>query len=172
MGSQPSKSLRRNWSIRFGEARCNVAKVRGKVKMAVSEVDSASHQVRPATEPQHKPVPSSVISPRHKSTTSYNMLAVNPPARQVSTGDFGSEIERLVSRFKNDLTRDQQDEIENVSLGDLHEAIKKIQEKQRATKSYRNLKKIEPFVIGMAEYGKVIAAFTNAVPIVAFVWVC
>ena len=99
------------------------------------------------------------------------MLPVKPPASQVSTGDFGSEIERLVSRFKKDLPRDQQDEIENVSIGDLHEAIKKIQEKQRATKSYRNLKRIEPFVTGMTEYGKVIAVFANAVPIVAFVWV-
>ena len=100
------------------------------------------------------------------------MLAVNPPASQVSTGDFGSEIERLISRFKNDLARDQQDEIENVSLGDLLEAIKKIQEKQRATRSYRNLRRIEPFVTGMTEYGGVIAVFADAVPILAFVWVC
>ena len=99
------------------------------------------------------------------------MLAANPPTRQASTGDLCSDIQRLVSRFKNCLTRDQQDEIENVSLGDLHEAIKKVQEKQRATRSYRNLKRIEPFVTGMTEYGKVIAVFANAVPIVAFVWV-
>ena len=85
--------------------------------------------------------------------------------------DFDSEIENLLSRFKNDLTKDEQDKIENVSLGDLHEAIKKIQEKQRGTRSYRNLRRIEPFVAGMTEYGKVIAVFANAVPIVAFVWV-
>lgn len=102
---------------------------------------------------------------------SSNILAANQPVHQVSAGDFDSEIEKLLSRFKNDLTTDEQDEIENVSLGDLHEAIKKIEEKQRATRSYRNLKRIEPFVRGMTEYGKVIAVFANAVPIVAFVWV-
>lgn len=99
------------------------------------------------------------------------MLAANPPIRQVSTGDFGSNVEKLLSHFKSDLTKDEQDEIGNVSLGDLHETIKNIQEKQRATRSYRNLKRIEPFVTGMTEYGKVIAVFANAVPIVAFVWV-
>ena len=89
----------------------------------------------------------------------------------MGTEDFDSDIELLLSDFKNGLTKDEQVEIENVSLGDLHEAIKKIQEKQRRTRSYRNLKRIEAFVKGMTEYGKVIAVFANAVPIVAFVWV-
>ena len=102
---------------------------------------------------------------------SSTMLVANPPVRQASIRDFDSDIETLLSRFKNGLTKVEQDEIENVSLGDLHEAIKKIQAKQKATKSYRNLKRIEPFVTGMTEYGKVIAVFANAVPIVAFVWV-
>ena len=102
---------------------------------------------------------------------SSNMRTANSPKGQVSTEEFKSDIERLISHFKNDLTKDEKDEIENVSLEDLHEAIKKIQEKQRGTRSYRNLKRIEPFVRGMTEYGKVIAVFANAVPIVTFVWV-
>ena len=89
----------------------------------------------------------------------------------MSAEDFNCGIEKLLAHFKDGLTKDEQDEIENVSLGDLHETIKKIQEKQRSTRSYRNLKRIEPFVTGMTEYGKVIAVFANAVPIVAFVWV-
>ena len=102
---------------------------------------------------------------------SSSMLTATPPAGQVNAEDFDSEINELLSRFKNDLPKDEQDEIENVSLGDLHEAIKKIQEKQKETKSYRNLNRIMPFVTGMTEYGKAIAVFANAVPIVAFVWV-
>ena len=53
----------------------------------------------------------------------------------------------------------------------IYKAIEKIQEKQKATRSYRNLRRIEPFVTGMKEYGKVIELFTNASPVVAFVWV-
>ena len=102
---------------------------------------------------------------------SSNVITANPQTHQVSGEDFDSEIEKLLSRFKNDLTKEEQDKIENVSLGDLDEAIKKIQEKQRETRSYRNLRRIEPFVTGMTEYGKVIAVFANAAPIVAFVWV-
>lgn len=100
------------------------------------------------------------------------MFAANPPIRQESVGDFDSDIEKLLSRFKNDLTKDEQHKIENVSLDDLHKAIKGIQDKQKETRTCRNLKRIEPFVRGMTEYGKVIALFANAVTIVAFVWVC
>ena len=99
------------------------------------------------------------------------ILAPNPSKRHASAGDFDYEIEKLLSRFKSDLTKDEQERIENVSLKDLHKAIKEIQDKQKATKSYRNLKRIEPFVTGMTEYGKVVAVFANAVPVVAFVWV-
>ena len=99
------------------------------------------------------------------------MSSGNPPTPQVRTGDFDFEIEKLLSRFKNDLTKDEQDEIENVSVEDLHGAIIKIQERQKGTKTYRNLKRIEPFVTGMTEYGRVIAVFANAVPTVAYVWV-
>ena len=102
---------------------------------------------------------------------SSNTLTANLPVHQVSTEDFDSKIEKLLSRFKNNLTKNEQDKIENISIGDLHEAIKEVQKKQRLTKSYRNIKRIEPFVTGMTEYGKVIAVFANAVPIVAFVWV-
>ena len=111
------------------------------------------------------------LSPKRNPTMSSNMRAADQPMCQSRAGDFNSTIERILSRFKNDLTKDEQNEIENVSLGDLNEAIRKIQEKQRETKSYRNLKRIEPFVTGITEYGKVIAVFANAVPIVAFVWV-
>ena len=100
-----------------------------------------------------------------------NAPVVNPPISRAGTGVFDSDIEKLLSGFRNGLTQDEQVEIENVSLGDLQEAIKKIQEKQKRTKTYRNLKRIEPFVTGMEEYGKVIGVFANANPIVAFVWV-
>ena len=102
---------------------------------------------------------------------SSNAPAANPPKPQVGAEDFNSDIENLLSHFKIRLTKDEQDEIENVTLEDLDKAIKKIQEKQRATRSYRNLRRIEPFVTGMKEYGKVVEVFTNASPFVAFVWV-
>ena len=102
---------------------------------------------------------------------SSNMFAPGPSVRQSSTQEFDSAIESLVSSFKNGLTKYEQDEIESVSLRDLNEAIKKIQEKQRATRTYRNLNRIGPFVTGMTADGRVIAVFANAVPAVAFVWV-
>ena len=102
---------------------------------------------------------------------SSNMPGASPPTHQAGTEGFDSAIEKLTSRVKNSLTKDERDEIANVSLGDLHETIKKIQEKQRGTRTYRNLNRIEPFVTGMTAYGRVIAVFANAVPIVAFVWV-
>ena len=99
------------------------------------------------------------------------MLAANPPTPQVAAEDFDSDIEKLLFHFKIRLTQDEQDEIENASLEDLNKAIEKIQEKQRASRSYRNLRRIEPFVTGMKEYGKVVEVFANSSPIVAFVWV-
>ena len=100
-----------------------------------------------------------------------NMFSPNLPVRQSSTKDFDSEIKILLSYFTNDLPKDEQNEIENVSFEDLIKAIAKIEERQRRKKSYRNLNRIRPFVTGMNEYGKVIGIFANAVPIVAFVWV-
>ena len=101
---------------------------------------------------------------------SSKILAANSMP-QVRAGDFDCDIEKLLSHFKLRLTKSEQDEIENVTLEDLDRAIGKIQDKQRETRSYRNLRRIEPFVTGMKEYGKVIELFTNASPIVAFVWV-
>ena len=91
------------------------------------------------------------------------MFAADPAIRSASTREFESEIEKLRSRFKNGLPENEQHEIQNVSFGDLLGAITKIQEKQRETRSYRNLKRIEPFATGMTEFGKVIAVFANAV---------
>ena len=102
---------------------------------------------------------------------SSNRVSVDPPIPQASTDDFDSEIEKLLSHFKLRLTKDEQDEMQNVTFEDLDRTIKYIQEKQRARRSYRNLRRIEPFVTGMKEYGKVVEVFTNASPIVAFVWV-
>ena len=100
-----------------------------------------------------------------------NILAANPPMPQASAEDFDSDIGKLLSHSNLRLTQDEQDEIENMTLEDLDKAIKKIQEKQRATRSYRNLRRIEPFVTGMNEYLKVVNVFTSDSPIVAFVWV-
>ena len=102
---------------------------------------------------------------------SSNTVSANSPMNQTSAEDFDSDIETLLTHFKRRLTKSEQEEIENVTLEDLDKAIKKIQEKQRETRSYRNLRRIEPFVTGMKEYGKVVGVFTNASPIVAFVWV-
>ena len=111
------------------------------------------------------------LSPPTNITMTPNMRAANPPIPQVSAEDFDSDIEILLSHFTTRLTQYEQDKIENASLPDLHEAIAKIQEKQRETKSYRNLRRIEPFITGMEEYLKVFEIFTSASPIVAYVWV-
>lgn len=99
------------------------------------------------------------------------MVASNLPSRHFRTADFESSIDTLLSRFKPGLTKVELEHIEYTSSGDLHKAIAKIQEKQRDTKSYRNLRRIELFIVSMEEYGKVIDVFSNATPILAHVWV-
>lgn len=65
-------------------------------------------------------------------------------------------------------------EIQNfqlTSLDDLHNAIDDIQKQQVKSGKLQCLIRIQPFLVAMEQYGRVVEVFLNCNDILAFVWV-
>lgn len=69
------------------------------------------------------------------------------------------------------LSKDERDSFESTSLQDLRQEITQIQEKQAQRRSMRYLRRLDPFLIAMEKYGKIIEIFLNTSDVVAFIWV-
>lgn len=96
-------------------------------------------------------------------------------ASSTSTGATNTPL----SAFEISLQKVQQkltpQEIQNfplTSLDDLRTAIDDIQRQQVQRGSLQCLIRIQPFLVAMEQYGKVIEVFLNSSDILAFVWVC
>lgn len=85
-------------------------------------------------------------------------------------GDSG--FLRTLSEFQSDLSEEEKAYFQVCSLQDVFNTIGDIQDEQKRTKTYRNLKKIEPFLEAIGQLGEVIEVFLNASEFVSFIWVC
>lgn len=123
------------------------------LSMVVFKVDSGAsfHKIRLATEPHYTernfPTSSTVNVPPGVVTARRSPgLRHNPTL----SSNFDSDIEKLLSRYKNCLTKDEQDEIGSVTL----EGLTGPQRKSRRNKSNKALLRlggIDPFVADMKE---------------------
>ena len=85
-------------------------------------------------------------------------------------GDSG--FLRTLSEFQSDLSEEEKAHFQICSLQDVSNTIGDIQDEQKRTKTYRNLKKIKPFLEAIGQLGEVIEVFLNASEFVSLIWVC
>jgi hypothetical protein len=79
-------------------------------------------------------------------------------------------FKQVLEDFKKRLKPDERERFSITTLGDLQNAAKDLQEKQRKSKTAQNLKRIEPFLQAMAQYKEIIEVFLNTSSLLCFVW--
>lgn len=84
-----------------------------------------------------------------------------------------TEFLQIVESFKAnaELTPKERDNFQFSSLNDVLSTLRSIQDKQSKTKRLVFMRRIDPFLKTIVEYGKVIEVFVNSSEILAFVWV-
>lgn len=75
-----------------------------------------------------------------------------------------------LSRFKKQLTNEEQEKFELTSFDQVRRAIHDIQKTQDESKQMMALRRIEGFLEAMNQFGQVIEVFLNASNFVCFVW--
>lgn len=75
-----------------------------------------------------------------------------------------------LASFKKRLTPKEQDDFQFATLGEVRAVIASIQTEQEALKAMMNMTRIQSFLEGMEQFGKVIEVFLNASNFVAFIW--
>lgn len=85
-----------------------------------------------------------------------------------------AEFRQVVDAFKAKaaLTPEELQSFQFSTLSDVSVTMQAIQEKQAKRGKLRHLRRIEPFLKTMLEFGKVVEVFLNVSDILAFVWVC
>ncbi|KAI2633104.1 hypothetical protein GGS26DRAFT_555304 [Hypomontagnella submonticulosa] len=83
-----------------------------------------------------------------------------------------SEFLAALDRFKRsaDLTKKEEDDFRMTSLEDLRDCVRTIQRDQEQSRKMMYMKRLEPFLETMQQYGKVLDVFVNTSEIVAFIW--
>lgn len=79
-------------------------------------------------------------------------------------------FQRALANFTARLTKEELENFKLSSLSDVQIAVQKIQDEQGRRKSMMNLTRIQGFLEGMDQYGKVIEVFLNASSLLCFIW--
>ena len=82
-----------------------------------------------------------------------------------------SAFRRALTRFKSQLSPEEQEKFGVTTLKDLQETIAQIQSAQGSEKRMRNLTRLKGFIEAMEQYSKIVEVFLNVSEIIAFVWV-
>ena len=80
------------------------------------------------------------------------------------------DFKQVLFDFKKKLTREEESKFVVTTLSDLERATNDLQEKQRKSKTARNLKRIQPFLQAMGQYKDTIEVFLNASSFLCFIW--
>lgn len=90
-----------------------------------------------------------------------------------TVGNSRCEFEIALEDFKENaqLGPDEVKEFRFADLNSLRSTIKRIQAEQEAKRRMRNMKRLEPFLQTMEQYGHTVDVFVNTSEILAFVWV-
>lgn len=90
-----------------------------------------------------------------------------------NTGSTQCEFELALEEFKKNaqLGADEVKEFRFADLNSLRSTIKRIQAEQEAKRRMRNMKRLEPFLQTMEQYGHTVDVFVNTSEVLAFVWV-
>ncbi|KAK7734079.1 hypothetical protein SLS63_004364 [Diaporthe eres] len=90
-----------------------------------------------------------------------------------ASGKEKCEFEIALEDFKKNaqLGPDEIKEFRFADLNSLRSTIKRIQAEQEAKRRMRNMKRLEPFLQTMEQYGHIVDVFVNTSEVLAFVWV-
>ena len=77
-----------------------------------------------------------------------------------------------LSNLRSKLSQKEIQDFQFASLDELRTAMDDIQQQQVRRGSLQCLVRIQPFLLAMEQYGKVVEVFLNTSNILAFVWVC
>lgn len=90
-----------------------------------------------------------------------------------ASGKAQCEFEIALEDFKRNaqLGPDEVKEFRFADLNSLRSTIKRIQADQEGKRRMRNMKRLEPFLQTMEQYGHTIDVFVNTSEVLAFVWV-
>jgi hypothetical protein len=86
--------------------------------------------------------------------------------------NLSAAVRAALTRFESTLSPDELAGMKISTLDDVHDSMRKIQEKQGSEKKLRNLNRMKVFLEGMRQYEQLVKVFLNVSSVVAFVWVC
>ena len=92
------------------------------------------------------------------------------PVFATSSVILENSFEATLLDFKKRLTSKEQNDFQFTTLDGVKREIARIQKQQDDLKTMMNMSRIQSFLEGMNELGKVIEVFLNASNFVAFVW--
>jgi len=82
-----------------------------------------------------------------------------------------AEFERVAKAFRANLRSDELQCFKLSELGDLRTILASIEEQQDKKRGLAYMKRVEPFINTMLEFGKIVEVFLNVTDVLAFVWV-
>ncbi|KAK5056111.1 hypothetical protein LTR84_012664 [Exophiala bonariae] len=86
----------------------------------------------------------------------------------ISASSFQNALDRFKS--KSGLTSQELADMGTTTLPQLQRALDMMQQKQKATRSMKHLKRLQPFLAAMKQYSQVVDVFANTSDCVAFIW--
>ena len=93
-------------------------------------------------------------------------MTTNSP---ISSSSFDEGLENF--RLKSGLTYQELFDMEMTTLPDLQRALASMQKTQQGSKKMMHLKRLQPFLDAMEQYGEILNIFVNTSKILAFIWV-
>ena len=87
----------------------------------------------------------------------------------ISAPSFQKALDNF--RLKSGLTLQELKDMETTTLLQLQNSLDVMQKKQKASRSMKHLKRLQPFLDAMRQYIKVVDVFANTSDCVAFIWV-
>lgn len=83
------------------------------------------------------------------------------------------EFTEALSAFKQNarLSSSEESDFRITTLEELKDAVRKMEQEQESKRRMMNMKRLDPFLKSMEQYGKIIEVFGNVNEVVAFVWV-
>lgn len=79
-------------------------------------------------------------------------------------------FDRQLNIFRNKLTAEQMTAFRTTDYQSLLAEISRIQAMQESSNTLMNLRRIQPFLEAMDQFGKVVDVFLNTSDVLAFIW--
>ncbi|KAL4936205.1 hypothetical protein BDV06DRAFT_233640 [Aspergillus oleicola] len=79
-------------------------------------------------------------------------------------------FQQALNGFRSTLTAEEAQDFQLTTLGDLKDALAKLQDQQLSERKLRNLKRLQGFVLGMEQFERIVTVYQNTSEIVGFVW--